>query len=151
MSKPMLVTLPCLMLLLDFWPLRRAPTSRAWLVLGLEKAPFFLLAFISCVITARVQEFAMSSILRLPLDRRMRENAVVAYTEYLAKAVWPANLGLPYLHPGGWPLLRVAGAAFVIIGFSFVAFFMRAKRPFLFTGWFWFLGDARPGHRRRPG
>jgi tetratricopeptide (TPR) repeat protein len=139
MSKPMLVTLPFTLLLLDVWPLGRRPSWR-------EKIPLFLLAAASSVVTFLVQQAggAMTLGERVPLGLRV-ENAVVAYVLYLAKSVAPARLLVyyPYPHEGyaGW---QVAGAALLLIGATAFALRERRRRPWLAVGWLWFLGTLVP-------
>jgi tetratricopeptide (TPR) repeat protein len=149
MSKPMLVTLPFLMLLLDWWPLQRlqsvtkvgqvrTPSQLVW-----EKVPFLLLSAAACVATVWAQTQAIQPLEHLPLPSRVA-NAVVAYARYVGKTIWPANLALPYVHPGHWPASQVFGAAIFVAGACVVAFLLRRKSPFVFTGWFWFLGTMVP-------
>jgi tetratricopeptide (TPR) repeat protein len=164
MSKPMLVTLPFVLLLLDYWPLGRwegkskvqspeskvkSQTSEVQVsMLGslvLEKIPFFILSAVSSVITFLVQKEAgaIRSFAKLPLGGRI-ENGFVAYARYLGKAFWPQHLALPYLDPGHWPWVKVAGAAALVAGLSVVAVCSARRLPFLYTGWFWFIGMLVP-------
>lgn len=149
MSKPMLVTLPCVMLLLDVWPLRRLDLCRLTanvrpnLGLLLEKSPLLLLSAISCGLTTWAQQNAIQSLEYLPLSDRIA-NSVVAYSRYLIKMIYPMNLGLPYLHPGQWPLLYVTSATIAIIGISLLVLTTLRKHPYLFVGWAWFLGTLIP-------
>ena len=141
LSKPMLVTLPFVMLLLDLWPLQRlrsqscfAPSQRALS----EKLPFFLLAAGSCLITLLVQRAGGSISTVLPLWARIA-NAFVAVLGYLKKFVGPADLAVLYPHPGFWPATTVAIAvSFFIVATVTVAFQFRA-RPWLAIAWFWFV------------
>ncbi|HSU53506.1 MAG TPA: tetratricopeptide repeat protein [Candidatus Dormibacteraeota bacterium] len=144
MSKPMLVTLPFVLLLLDYWPLGRAKALDAEAFrLAFEKLPFFLLSAASCVVTSSAQKTAMPSTAILPFLERV-ENALVCYARYLAKAFWPRGLALPYLHPGRWPAEDVALAVVLVLGLCAVAWWARRRLPFLFTGWFWFVGILVP-------
>lgn len=151
LSKPMLVTWPCVMLLLDFWPLRRIElanlnsqisTLRKLLV---EKLPFFALVIASSVVTYLVQKTggAVESLGRLSLEVRL-ENAVVAYARYLGKALWPAELSVVYPHPGSWPGWVIAGAALVVLAISAGAIKLRNRQPQLLVGWLWYLGTLVP-------
>jgi tetratricopeptide (TPR) repeat protein len=147
MSKPMLVTLPFAMLFLDYWPLNRAPRdlnrSRDRWRLVREKWAFFLLSAASCVITWIAQRGAMPSTAFLSSGQRL-ENAAVSYLRYLGKLFWPADLTLPYLHPGYWPTSEVAFSVLILVGVSSAAVILRRTLPFLITGWFWFLGTLVP-------
>jgi protein O-mannosyl-transferase len=141
LSKPMLVTLPFIMLLLDLWPLQRlrwqtsvASVQRVFS----EKAPFFLLAACSCLITFSVQRAGGSISTVLPLWGRIA-NSCVAILGYLRKFVWPIDLAVLYPHPGYWPVTTVGIAVlFVVIATALVVLQFRA-RPALAIGWFWFV------------
>lgn len=155
MSKPMLVTLPFVMLLVDFWPLRRSAEwgvrsaeleggrLATWNRLLLEKTPFLLLSAASCVITVVVQQKAMQPLLRLSLEQRI-ETAVVSYARYLGKTFWPTDLALPYPQPGHWPWGEVLLAGVLVVGLSGGAVLWGRRVPFAFTGWFWYLGMLVP-------
>lgn len=128
MSKPMLVTLPFAMLLLDYWPLQRfqlsTPRSKPFTLwwLFLEKAPFLGLGVLASAVTVWVhqQSGAIPTLARLSLSARI-ENALVSYARYLGKLLWPVNLALPYPHPGQWPLGWVALAGALVGGLSLAA------------------------------
>ncbi len=149
MSKPMLVTLPFVMLLLDFWPLRRfelsnfKQPSQTIIRLVLEKVPFFLLSAASCAVTSWAQQKAIQPLEYLPMTDRWA-NAVVAYARYIGKALLPSNLALPYLHPGNWPTNQVTMAVILLAGMCLVAVFTVRKHPYVFVGWFWYLGTLVP-------
>jgi len=157
MSKPMLVTLPFVMLLLDFWPLNRVEGFRLKvagskiiqpstfnLQLVIEKWPFFLLAAISCVVTFLAQRAeAVVALDRVPLGLRF-ENVPVAYVRYLSKTVWPVNLAVIYPLPKQWPWPGVAAATAVLIFLSVMAWRGRRQSPWLLVGWLWFLGTLVP-------
>jgi tetratricopeptide (TPR) repeat protein len=153
MSKPMLVTLPFVMLLLDYWPLKRV-TSDQWQVskvmrLALEKWPFFLLAIVSCVVTFLVQSQrsgeAVASLELVPLHYRFC-NALTSYGLYLLKMVWPVGLAVFYPLPGHltWLLMAATASAVVLVIIS--SFVWRAGRAhaYLPVGWLWFLGTLVP-------
>ena len=151
MSKPMLVTLPCVLLLLDHWPLRRLPPG-SWTEfragmgpLLREKIPFFMLSLASCVITFAVQQRGGSvrSLESFTLAERLG-NAAVAYALYLRNAVWPAELAVFYPHPGHLPPARVLGAAALLAAASLIAWRAARIQPFVTTGWFWFAGMLVP-------
>ncbi len=158
MSKPMLVTLPFVMLLLDFWPLGRVtghegqdPKSegaflrKAINLRGLvwEKTPFFLLSACACAATIWAQKGAIQPLEHLPLTERVG-NALIGYSRYLLKAIWPVDLALPYLHPGHWPAAQVWGAVAIMAGLSAVAVRFARQKPYLLMGWLWFLGTLVP-------
>lgn len=149
MSKPMLVTLPLLMLLLDYWPLERlAPDSVAgrkasWQLLMLEKVPFGLISAVSCGVTLWAQQAAMLSLDRLGFGDRVA-NALVAYIRYLGKILWPDDLALPYLHRGSWPAAVVLAAAALVIGISAGSIWLGRKHRYVVTGWFWYMGTLVP-------
>jgi Tfp pilus assembly protein PilF len=142
MSKPMLVTLPFVMLLLDWWPLQRTSNFQH---LFMEKTPFFLLSLVSCVITLVVQQKsgAVAALVKFPMSGRI-ENTFVSYARYLGKTFWPDPLAIPYPHPGHWPLPLVVYSVALIIGLSAISVLFARKFPFVFTGWFWFVGTLIP-------
>ncbi len=164
MSKPMVVTLPFVLLLLDYWPLARCSCFRPQVsgpeqsstlnpqlstksVFGLiyEKLPFFALAGAGCVVTYFAQKSggAFWSSNALPFNLRA-DNALMAYVRYISKTFWPSDLALIYPYPHRWPAGLVLGAALVLVIWS-VLFLWRARpNPYLFTGWFWFLGTLVP-------
>ena len=143
MCKAMLVTLPCIMLLLDFWPLQRL--NRATLQrLIIEKIPFFLLAAASSVVTYLVQSngSAVISLSSVPMDSRMG-NAFVSYARYLAKIFYPVHLVAVYPHVN-WLGLIVFLSFVLFAGLCVAAFATRKKYPWFLTGWFWFAGMLVP-------
>jgi protein O-mannosyl-transferase len=149
MAKPMLVTLPFVMLLLDWWPLQRISnpgfqTSNLRRLI-FEKTPFFLLTIISCVITFVVQQKggAVAALAKISLAERI-ENAFVSYARYLGKTFWPHALASPYPHPGHWEMSLVIFSAALVIGLSAIAVLFARRFPFVFTGWFWFVGTLIP-------
>lgn len=147
MSKPMLVTVPFVLLLLDYWPLRRFPQPARFSIpqpLLLEKIPLLVLSTISCLITLRVQSGAIHDAQVVPMALRI-ENAIVSAAAYLAQMVYPANLALSYPYPiNGLPPWEIALALLVLVAFSAAAFYWRNQRPWLLTGWFWYLGMLVP-------
>jgi tetratricopeptide (TPR) repeat protein len=144
LSKPMLVTFPCVLLLLDYWPLRRFKTQGR-LKLLVEKIPFFLCSTAICVVTVLAQKRmgGMRTTASFPLSARV-ENALVAYCRYLGKLFWPINLPFFYPHPGHWPPLTVAGAAALLLGLFYWAWRMRHNHPYVLVGWCWFVGTLVP-------
>ncbi|MEI8078382.1 MAG: tetratricopeptide repeat protein [bacterium] len=153
MAKPMLVTLPCLLLLLDGWPLGRwtaalvpEPRWRTIRKLVLEKLPLFALSAGSSVATMLAQRSAdaVMPLDRLPLWVRLT-NAVTAGFEYLDKMVWPAGLGAFYpLPPAGHPAGLVVTATLVVGVMTLLALLLARRRPWWFTGWFWYVGTLVP-------
>lgn len=141
LSKPMLVTWPFVLLLLDVWPLGRAISIR----LLVEKIPFFLLSAASSVVTFLVQRKggAVSPLETLPIAARLG-NAVVSYARYLRKTFWPDDLSVLYPHPGHWPTLQVLAAVVLLVGVTAIAIGWRKRAPFLFVGWLWFIGMLVP-------
>ena len=133
LAKPMLVTLPVIMLLLDLWPLQRFHSASR-----LEKLPFFLLAAGSCAITLAVQHAGGSISAMLPLRPRIA-NAFVAVVGYLEKFVWPNDLAVLYPHPGFWPATTVAAAILVFVLVTTAALSQFRERPCLAIGWSWFV------------
>ena len=152
MSKPMVVTLPFVLLLLDVWPLGRVaygPGTMAGLARPRfklrEKLPFFAFSLADCVITYLVQKNGRSvySSAVFPLPGRL-ENAVVSYARYLGKALWPENLAVFYPHPGHWPWVPTLLATALVALVSLVVVWRMRTSPWAFTGWFWFLGTLVP-------
>ena len=146
MAKQMLVTLPFVMLLLDYWPLQRvtAETFSAAKIrrLVLEKIPFFLLVIPACVLTCLAQRAAMSSLERLPFPLRL-ENSVVTYALYLLKIFWPTNLAFFYPLTARSPV-NLTAAALVLVIISFFAWRTWRTKAFVSVGWLWFLGMLVP-------
>jgi tetratricopeptide (TPR) repeat protein len=141
MSKPMLVTLPFVMLLLDYWPLKRFTI----LHLVWEKIPFFLLSAVSCWVTFLVQQKvgAVVALTRFSLSARIG-NAFVSYARYLEKTFWPVSLANPYPYVEHWPWKCILPAVALFVGLCAGAVWLRRKFPFGFTGWFWFVGTLVP-------
>ena len=143
MSKPMLVSLPLIMLLLDLWPLKRttfALCTNSLRQLFIEKIPFVVLAAASCVATLMVQGRggAVRSLETLSLFDRLA-NAAIACVLYLGKIFWPAKLAAFYPMPADYSLLNVTGAVVVLIGVSVWVLFSATRAPHRLVGWFWFL------------
>ena len=148
MAKPMLVTLPFVMLLLDYWPLGRMPGAggRGPGVprLALEKWPFFLLTLLSCIVTFLVQRssHAVASLNQIPMYHRL-ENAPVAAMGYLLKMFWPSQLAIIY------PIseistLAAASSVAVLVFISAAVWLVRKSSPCWLFGWLWFLGTLVP-------
>jgi Flp pilus assembly protein TadD len=145
MSKAaMLVTVPCVLLLLDYWPLERFKSGSAWQLVT-EKIPFFALAAVASVVTFMVQKHggAVAAVENLPLGARSG-NALISYCRYLGKLFWPTDLAVFYPHPGYWPLEQVLLAGVLIVGISVLLFVKQRRYPFLLMGWLWFCGTLVP-------
>jgi tetratricopeptide (TPR) repeat protein len=154
MSKPMLVTLPFVLLLLDYWPLGRwqkalsdMAESRYQLAgrLVWEKAPLFLLTIASSIITfwAQKKEGSIASEDILPLIMRAT-NAIVSYVAYLDKTFWPFNLAVFYPYEFSLPLWKILILGLILIVITASVLYYIRKLPFLFVGWFWYLGTLIP-------
>lgn len=154
MAKPMLVTLPCVLLLLDFWPLHRTPwlgappdalntkqESICWLLV--EKVPLFAFVIISSVVTYVVQRSGGSVSAALTLDERLA-NSVVAVVRYLGKFFIPIDLAVLYPHPGHWPWMQLTGAMIVVGAVTTGAIWQWRRRPWILVGWLWFVGTLVP-------
>jgi tetratricopeptide (TPR) repeat protein len=140
MSKPMIVTLPFLLLVLDAWPLRRL--SRAAVR---EKIPFFALAAASAIVTFLVQQSsgAVKEIARLPIGLRI-ENALVSCAIYCLKTVWPSKLAVFYPYPAAYEWWMVAAAALAIAVITALVLRWFRRAPYLAAGWIWFLIALAP-------
>lgn len=165
MTKPMLVTLPFLLLLLDYWPLGRLAAgagqtrARGIIRLGVEKLPFLVLAAGSSAITLLAQTKSYSMLGGLPLRLRIA-TAVAGYVKYLGKTVWPSGLAIFYPdpnaryfapHPGTlypasdqWPVWQTTAAVLFLAALSALVFLRRRQEPWLMTGWCWYLGMLVP-------
>ncbi len=152
LAKPMLVTLPCMLLLLDFWPLQRlsGQGGAGWDLscagkLVLEKAPLFALSVAFCLVTFATQsESGVRSLENLPVFWRLA-NTLVVYAEYLGQTLWPANLAIFYPHPANLlPLDYAALAAATLALFTWQVWRHRESFPSLPVGWLWYLGTLVP-------
>ena len=165
MTKPMLVTLPCVLFLLDYWPLGRLRFDQlesdsdekmdTSTVTGqqrtlpyrliLEKVPLLLLSGIAAYVTSlSAQQIGMAiSTEAVPMKLRIA-NGLVSYVAYGAKMVWPKDLAVFYPYPSDVPIWQSAGAAALLVGISLLIFRAVRKAPYLVTGWFWYLGTLVP-------
>jgi hypothetical protein len=153
MSKPMMVTLPFVLLLLDYWPLNRWPkafdgqgksVNSVGKLIG-EKIPFICLTIASCIITlwAQNEGTSIASIEKLPFLERTA-NASISYVAYLEKTLWPVNLAVFYPYDlliSPWTALI---DCIILILITFIVLYHIKKLPFLFVGWFWYLGTLVP-------
>ena len=147
MSKVMLVTLPFVLLLLDWWPLRRTepPVSLRWRMLVWEKWPFFAISGAFCVVAvvAQQQAGAVRDLAMFPLGVRA-QTVPIAYVAYLGKCLWPFDLAPFYHHPLSWSLWQVCGATALLILLSVLLWILRCSRPWWLAGWLWYLGTLVP-------
>jgi tetratricopeptide (TPR) repeat protein len=152
MSKPMLVTLPFVLLLLDYWPLNRLKIddyglSFKWITspILLEKLPLFVLAAASSVVTFMIQQRsgAVGSLNLFPLDSRI-SNALVSYVNYIWKMLWPFHLAFFYPHPMTLPRWQVTGACLLLLAIFFLVIWRFKRYPWLAVGWLWYVGTLVP-------
>ena len=154
MAKPMLVSLPFVLLLLDYWPLRRfeeikpdGPEYKWSLIYPLlwEKVPLFVLTIIASVVTYIAQQTKgyVRSTEMFPLSVRIG-NAVVSYIAYIGKMIWPNNLAILYPHPAELIRWQVLGSILLLITITVAVFRMLKRAPYLGTGWLWYLGTLIP-------
>jgi Flp pilus assembly protein TadD len=144
LAKPMLVTLPFALLLLDRWPLGR--TSEGWKALVVEKLPLFALSIAACFATFLAQQAggAVASAERFPARVRAA-NAIWSYVAYLELTLWPRRLAVFYPHPGSsLPAWKVALAASILAAMTSLAVMLRRSRPYVLTGWLWYVGTLVP-------
>ena len=157
MSKPMLVTLPFLLLLLDYWPLGRfqfgqsrsiddsqPPIYSKAALIG-EKLPLFVLTAVSCMLTVHAQRLggAIGSMEAFPLDVRLA-NVPVAYASYIGKMIWPNHLAILYPHPGMPSMWQAMASGLFLLGVTFFAVKYVRSRPWFLVGWLWYLGTLIP-------
>ena len=151
MSKPMIVTLPLVLLLLDYWPLKRfelaALVSRPLLGAGLivEKLPFVVLALATSLITFHAAEGvgSLPSAAQYPVPDRLA-NATLCYAGYFLQAFWPSKLAVYYPFPETFSVWAVAGAALLVAGISVIAFCLAGRWPYVVVGWLWYLVTLLP-------
>ncbi len=155
MAKPMLVTLPCVLLLMDFWPLNRfrfnvadkkkeqptiIPPLRG---LIFEKIPFFVIAFLFSIICIFAQGEAVQSLDNIPLSLRL-SNVFISYSQYLSKTIWPSHLAVFYPYPKSYPVWQVAGSVLLLASLSTIMICKVKKYPYMTVGWLWFIGTLFP-------
>jgi Flp pilus assembly protein TadD len=133
LCKPMLVTLPLLLLVVDWWPLRRPFTLR-------DKAPLLVLSALSCAVTVWAQQRGgtIAAMDQLPVGMRL-SNAAVSYLRYLGKTLWPARLAVFYPFPQSFPAWEIVGSVLALSALSWLVFRKRAQRPWLAAGWCWYV------------
>jgi tetratricopeptide (TPR) repeat protein len=156
MAKPMIVTFPCVLLLLDYWPLKRfqlrpsknedqAIQRSFYFGLIWEKIPLFLLSVASSIVTFLVQKNsgAVDSLAAIPFHVRIA-NAMVSYVNYIGKMLWPHNLAVLYPYPKSIAMWKMAGAGVLLIMISVFVFRVLKSKPYLAVGWLWYLGTLVP-------
>jgi tetratricopeptide (TPR) repeat protein len=169
LAKAIFVVFPFLLLVLDWWPLRRTSAESAdgaaeqaettgeslwgpaaggnsWPWLIVEKLPLVAMVLASSVVTyvAQSTEGAVQDFVRMPLDARLK-NAAVSYVDYLSKMFWPTGLAVYYPHPGdSLSTTKVVAALAVLVALTAVALALRRRAPYLLTGWLWYLGTMVP-------
>jgi protein O-mannosyl-transferase len=155
MAKPQIITFPFVLLLWDYWPLRRVAVAKqltdsnfpqqSFRTLVMEKLPLFAIALVSAIMTMKAQRSsgAVLSLAATPLSIRL-SNAIVSYLKYIGKALWPVNLAPMYPHPGAslraW---QVYGALLILLTITLLIA-ERTSRRYLTVGWLWFLGTMVP-------
>ena len=141
MSKPMLVTTPAVLLLLDYWPLARTSRARKLIV---EKIPLFVLSTLACFTTLWAQNFALGSTGHLPLQWRIT-NAIVSYVDYIRQMFWPVDLVPFYVHPENrLSMFHLGAAAVILAAITAVALVRRRDHPYVLVGWLWYIVMLTP-------
>ena len=161
LSKPMLVTLPFVLLLIDYWPLRRFPGTKiacssrvfqesvygnkTWLLLVAEKLPLCFVTAMACLVTLAAQKEvgAIWSLEGMSFDVRFA-NALVAYMDYIRNMFWPVDLAVLYPHTGMPPGWKIGVAILIMASISYLAVRKAREMPFLLVGWLWYLGTLVP-------
>ncbi len=156
LAKPMLVTLPFVLLLLDYWPLRRfgndspapsaaeiVPYTVSFRQAVVEKVPFLILAAASCIVTWLAQRGAIKPLDHFPFMDRVA-NAISSYGGYLLQSIWPTGLAAQYPYDSNQPIWKVATSLGLIAAISVAAIVWRRRFPYLLVGWLWFLGMLVP-------
>lgn len=150
MSKPMMVTAPAILLLLDIWPLRRIKLGAGfWASLKqpiVEKLPLLALSLVSGAITiydtASIKSFAGTDVYPIPLRL---QTSIIGYARYLGKLFWPTKLAIFYPYPpNGWPTMAVVGATALFVVITSVVIWQMKRRAYLLVGWLWFVGTLLP-------
>jgi Tfp pilus assembly protein PilF len=160
MAKPMIVTFPFVLLLLDYWPLKRfqfeiplqdvsgrtlPTTSVSMISLVMEKIPLFIVAAASCMVTlyAQTSGGAISSLGAYPLFLRII-NALVSYAGYVGKMFWPSKLAVFYPYPSVWPMWQIVASGLLVTTTTLLAIRFAKSRPWFIVGWLWYLGTLIP-------
>lgn len=156
MAKAMLVTLPFVMLLLDYWPINRfritsdfrlqlSGQTASFFSLLFEKLPFFMLAAASCLVTYYAQQSggAVVPFEVIPLNLRI-SNALISYVIYIGKMFWPARLAVIYPYPDAYAVWKIIAAAALLMGIFILISTQIRRRPYLAVGWLWYFGTLVP-------
>lgn len=167
MAKPILVTLPFVFLLLDYWPLQRfrfrqwtsnghGKTNKPWVSISgfqelpvfrlvLEKVPFLAFSAVSIYISSLAAQHNQMIISTESVPMKLRiANALVSYIGYIKKMMWPDNLAIFYPYPDALPLWQVTGAGLILTGISILVLWRLRSKPYLAIGWFWYIGTLVP-------
>ncbi|MCP4107721.1 MAG: hypothetical protein GY749_19610 [Desulfobacteraceae bacterium] len=143
LAKPMLVTLPFTLLLLDYWPLDRLKKQNFKKVVA-EKIPFIVLSLACLYLSSTsLSDYGGMSVKNVPMKLRM-ENALVSYVSYIGKMIWPDNLAFFYPYPDSIPIWKTSGAGLMLICLSVLILWILRKIPALGIGWLWYLGTLVP-------
>jgi tetratricopeptide (TPR) repeat protein len=147
-AKPLLVTLPFALLLLDYWPLQRAESPGTWKKLVVEKLPLFALSAAACVVTVLAQNVVEANAAPyyepLPLGLRVL-NAGRSYLAYIGKTIWPVHLAPMYTEPNSqFPVAWATAACIIVLTLTALFVGQRHRRPYLVVGWLWYLGTLVP-------
>ncbi len=144
-AKPMLVTLPFVLLLMDFWSLERLKTLKDLPALLVEKIPFFVLSAASCYVTILAQRSAgaVETLDYLPINTRL-VNSLVSYAKYIVTLFYPVNLAVLYPYDRSFPAWQIIGAVVLLVGVTAFCIWQIRTRKYLLMGWLWFLGSLVP-------
>lgn len=148
LSKPMIVTLPFVLLLFDYWPLGRIePDNLKYSILRVvpEKIPLIILSLFSVIISSLSLKYSQIFVSQksIPLDLRI-ENAIVSYAKYIIKLFWPSDLALIYPFPNAIPSMHVFISLLFMLLITIFSIIFTKKRKYFFTGWFWYIGTLLP-------
>ncbi|MFZ2633431.1 MAG: tetratricopeptide repeat protein [Desulfosalsimonadaceae bacterium] len=157
LAKPMLVTLPCVLLLMDFWPLNRLKVfSDKSPALGIfrqaspvrlivEKIPLLVLSVLSMLLSviALHNQNQIVSAHFIPISLRI-ENAIISYVRYIVKIIWPQDMAIYYPFPDSIPLWQVSSSLILLTAAFAIVLFLHKKAPYLAVGWLWFIGTLTP-------
>jgi len=145
LAKPMLVTLPFVLIIMDYWPLKRfrLPEFSVISRLVIEKIPLFIISGISIYIYFLSQRGSIASTALRPMSLRIA-NALVSYVSYIEKMIWPQHLAVHYPFPHMVPLWKATGSGTLLLLVSLWVFIVIKRKPYLAVGWLWFIGTLFP-------